>query len=152
MMPPMTGSAILSPVRRVLIADDDVEYARLVADTLAGAYDCRIVSVAEDAVKHFTEFDPAVVVAERWMGDADGLFRLLRGLRSARADLGILLTSTRPMSLAETMQCWDVDVDGCLQKPVAPDELAARVDQVVRRIDAARELHQATADIHPREV
>lgn len=131
-----------------LIIDDDVEYARVIADTLSGTYQSRIVTTVDAAVQRFQRASPRVLVAERWMGDPKRLIDFIRAVRASHADLAIFLTSKRPMSLAETMECWEADVDGWLLKPFHPRELAGRVDHIARRLAAVKQAQIARADVH----
>lgn len=149
MTSPAAISPLRTPARRALIVDDDVEDARIVADTLAHEYEPRIMSL-EAALRRFYDVNPQILLVERWIRDPDQALRFVRNVRAARSDLGILFTSRRPMTLAERVECWDADADGWIMKPFHPSELAAGVSRLVRRGGNNAGLHPPVDGTHHR--
>jgi CheY-like chemotaxis protein len=77
----------VSPAQRVLIVDDNVEPARLLADELrAHGYETRVAEDALDALLLAASFEPDVAILDLRLPGMDG-YELARSLR-ARPHLG----------------------------------------------------------------
>jgi putative nucleotidyltransferase with HDIG domain len=67
---------------RVLIADDELEICRVLADLLGGSYECTTVSSAEEALARLRQKDFDLVISDIMMGSMSGLEMIphVRGL------------------------------------------------------------------------
>jgi len=123
------------PKIRVLVADDDIFFLKVVADILAGA-DCEVRTVrgGEAALEQVPEFEPHVVMLDVVMPDLMGIdvSRQLRQAKPTRT-LPILLVST---GIAE----FDHEggdprrylADDYLHKPFKPEQLISRIRRLAQ--------------------
>jgi len=84
-----------------------------------------------DAIQKAEEYRPDVVVLDIVMPDLDG-FEVMRELQERRPVPVILLTAKG--STSDKAQGLDMGADDYLAKPFHPDELAARIRAVLRRV------------------
>ena len=119
---------------RVLVVDDEVRLARLIAQTLGRAgYECEVCGDGASALEAADARRPDVVVTDCRMPGMDGL-QLLRELRSRHPDLPVILvTGHGDVELAVTsMQEGAYDF---VEKPYAPARL---IGSVRRALDKRR--------------
>lgn len=119
------------PKQRILIVDDEADFARLLQLNLErlGPYDVRTVSVPEQAVAAARQFRPALVVLDFVMPRMNG-GEVLRALRADPA-----LRQTPVLFLTAVVNRREVDDwvnemqnEPCLAKPVTPEDLIAWMD------------------------
>lgn len=128
--PPVVPSAAQTPVR-VLVVDDD----ELLGDSLATALESlghrvRIAHTAATGRALARETDPEVVVVDLGLPDADGL-ELLRELRQQSAVPILVLTGS--VDPARRVEALDAGADDFLGKPFRLAELEARLRALSRR-------------------
>jgi DNA-binding response OmpR family regulator len=117
---------------RVLVVEDNGEFARLVAERLtrAGFYIDQAKRVAE-AERAVTALDYAAILLDLGLPDQDGL-QFLRNLRSRKNVTPILIMTGRN-SLEDRVTGLHAGADDYLTKPFALDELVARLHALLRR-------------------
>ena len=116
----------------VLVADDEPRITKLVAIALSEE-GFRVVTAngGEQALQKAEEVRPDIVLLDIVMPDLDGI-EVMRQLREWRPVPVILLTAKG--STADKAQGLDLGADDYVAKPFHPDELAARVRAVLRRV------------------
>ena len=116
----------------ILVADDETRITKLVSLAL-GEEGFRVVTAdgGRDALQKAEEFRPDVVVLDIVMPDLDG-FEVMRELQERRPVPVILLTAKG--STSDKAQGLDMGADDYVAKPFHPDELAARIRAVLRRV------------------
>jgi DNA-binding response OmpR family regulator len=119
------------PARRVLVVDDEVPLATLVADYLRrDAFDVTVVADGLGAVEAARTIDPDVLVLDLGLPGIDGL-EVCRQVR-AFSDCYIVMLTARSDEV-DTLVGLSVGADDYLTKPFSPRELVARVHALLRR-------------------
>jgi DNA-binding response OmpR family regulator len=117
---------------RVLIVEDNVSFAGLVAERLAqSGFESDQSDTAEQASRAIEAIDYAAIVLDIGLPDASGL-TLLREMRS-RGDATPVLITTARNGLEDRVKGLREGADDYLAKPFSIDELAARLHALVRR-------------------
>ena len=117
---------------RVLIIEDNVSFARLVAERLAqSGFDSDLSETVEQATQATKAMDYAAIVLDLGLPDASGL-SLLRELRSRGDSTPVLITTARN-GLEDRVQGLREGADDYLAKPFSIDELVARLHALMRR-------------------
>ena len=125
----------------VLIVEDDQDVAAVLAAALApGGHEIRRAGGAADALRAVEEQRPDVILLDLGLPDSDGLV-LLHSLK-ARTGAPVLVCSARPRDPNAVLSL-RLGADDFISKPFLVDELAERVEGVLRR--AARRA-RASAD------
>jgi DNA-binding response OmpR family regulator len=121
---------------RVLLIDDDVELASLIAELLAreGFDTCHGASAAEGLALLARE-RPDLLLLDLMLPDANGL-DLCRRLRDEGAELPILMLTARGDPIDRVLGL-EIGADDYLGKPFEPRELVARIRALSRRQRAA---------------
>ena len=120
----------------VLVADDEPRITKLVSIALSEE-GFRVVTATggEDALAKAEEVRPDIVLLDIVMPDLDGI-EVMRQLREQRPVPVILLTAKG--ATADKAKGLDLGADDYIAKPFHPDELAARVRAVIRRVVGRR--------------
>ena len=128
-----TFSSGRAPRARILLVDDDVETARLLARFLASEYE---VTVANDGVEGLAAArtaHPDLIVTDVMMPRLDG-FSMVRALRespqSARVPVIFVTARTRAEDILEGIQAGALHY---LTKPIQLDKLAQKVHGALAR-------------------
>ena len=113
----------------ILICEDEPSLRELVKASLEGGYE---FVEAEDGVRSLElarELEPDLLVLDVMMPRLDGL-AVLRELRADErlANLRVIVLTAQPMTRQDAI---DLGADRVLDKPFAPDELAAAVKEVL---------------------
>jgi two-component system OmpR family response regulator len=117
---------------RVLLAEDDIDTAKLVAGDLTGrGYDVTTVTDGESARSYAIEERFDVAIVDRMLPSLDGV-EIVRAWRSAGIRLPVLML-TALGGIADRVTGLGAGADDYLVKPFALAELAARVDALLRR-------------------
>jgi DNA-binding response OmpR family regulator len=117
---------------RLLIVEDNIELARLVANGLTAAgYETDIVSGAEEARDALRSVSYAAMILDLGLPDGDGLSILLE-LRRRMDPLPVLVLTARS-GLQDRVNGLRSGADDYLAKPFALEELVARLEAILRR-------------------
>lgn len=120
---------------RVLYIEDDEEIGKWVSQDLsARGYDVTWLKSGEDAEKHAESAD--IVILDVMLPGLDG-FSVGKRLKKARNDLPILMLSART-AVEDKIEGLSF-ADDYLTKPFHPDELAARIEVLLRRFQKHEE-------------
>ena len=134
----LTSPAAPVATRRVLIVDDDRDFADSVARLLAPrGYRTVTASAPDQALQLLESHDAEVALIDIRLGREDGL-HLLEDLRAARPDLlCVMVTAFADLDTAiEAIQKGAYDY---LRKPVSPPELFAALERCFDRLRLERE-------------
>ncbi len=132
--PEPVSSTTLVAARRVLIVDDERDFAQTVADylELKGGFEVEIADSGFAAGLTLGRFRPSVVLMDILMPDMDG-FEVLRMLRSDPA-LGatpvIACTAYRDASIEDRVRT--EGFDGYIEKPIKFERLLDIVEESIR--------------------
>lgn len=117
---------------KLLIVEDDAELSAALADDLAGAdHAVTLARTCRDARRCCARGHYDVVLLDRILPDADGL-SLIPWLRKRRPDTGIVVLSVLD-ELDARVAGLNAGADDYIAKPVAAEELLARIDALLRR-------------------
>ena len=117
---------------RLLIVEDNVELARLVASGLTAAgYESDIVGGADEARDAVRSVSYAAMILDLGLPDGDGLSVLLE-LRRRMDPLPVLVLTARS-GLQDRVNGLRSGADDYLAKPFALEELVARLEAILRR-------------------
>lgn len=123
----------------LLLVEDDIRLAAALLDALRGeGFECRHVTTGAEALDAATQ--PAdVVLLDLGLPDLDGV-EVVRRLRSRydTSATGIIIVTARGQQ-AERVKGLRAGADDYVVKPVAIQELVARIEAVARRIGPAPE-------------
>ena len=130
----MAGDVSVDQV--ILIVDGDPGFRRLAAGALAGTgFAIRAVGSGREALAVAEEETPALVVLEVRLEDVSG-YEICRRLREDHGEsLPILFVSADRTEASDRVAGLLVGADDYLAKPVASDELVARVRRHLRRLE-----------------
>jgi two-component system OmpR family response regulator len=140
-MPPVTdANSQIAPGRpaSILIVDDDVEIAMDVSrDLMQRGYQVAHVTSAAEGLVHARRGRVDLMIVDRVLGDSDGL-TILEILRGEGYASPVLILSALA-SVDDRVRGLRAGGDDYLTKPFALEELAARVEALLRRPLSARE-------------
>ena len=123
---------------KVIVIDDDADFAEFVRTVLAGeGHDVFVATDGATGVAAARQQRPSLAIVDLLMTPRDG-FSICEELRlhPETRDAGILIVTGIRKKLHKTFASADVgpklDVDGFLEKPFGPEELVRSVDEVLR--------------------
>jgi DNA-binding response OmpR family regulator len=117
---------------RLLIAEDNIELARLLANGLTAAgYETDIVGGVDEARDAVRSVSYAAMILDLGLPDGDGLSVLLE-LRRRMDPLPVLVLTARS-GLQDRVNGLRSGADDYLAKPFALEELVARLEAILRR-------------------
>ncbi|MCK9485363.1 MAG: response regulator transcription factor [Dehalococcoidia bacterium] len=121
----------------ILVVDPDREYAEIIGDTLnRDRRGVRVAPSARVALEWLQQSPHHAVVLDQDAAEGGVLPGLVRVIRQLQPSIGLVVTSQRRVSVAETVACFDAGADEYIEKPFHPGEFAARVRAVLRRVVA----------------
>lgn len=128
------------PVRgKVLVVDDEPTIGDVVSRYLRRAgYDTAVAETGHDALRRAAQSRPDVVVLDLMLPDLDGLEVMRRLRREDRRRTAIILVTARGEE-SDRIVGLRLGADDYVVKPFSPAELVARVDAVLRRMEAVPE-------------
>ena len=116
---------------RILIVDDDRDVARLVSTVLEEAgHEVKAITDARQAMDTFNEFHPDLVTLDVLMPAVDGISLCLQLRRNSDVPVLFLSAKDDPPDRVVGLR---IGADDYLGKPFDNDELAARVEALLRR-------------------
>src|SRR5688572_27262452 len=132
----------MTPMTRILVAEDDRDIRRLVADVLTHAgFEVAIATDGPSAMREVRQARPDLLVLDLGLPGMDGL-DVARTIRR-ESDLPIIMLTARADE-SDTLVGLEIGADDYVTKPFSPKELVARIRAVRRRVDAAARQAEAT--------
>jgi two-component system, OmpR family, response regulator MtrA len=123
---------------QVLVVDDDRDVAELVATVLAEAgHEVKTITDSRQAMAAFNDFQPDLVTLDVLMPSVDGISLCLELRRNSDVPILFLSAKDDPPDRVVGLR---IGADDYLGKPFDNDELAARVEALLRR-DRSRTIH-----------
>ena len=120
--------------KRVLIVEDEAVLRRIVADAVERAgYSVAVASDGEEGLRLFLSEQPHLVIADIMMPRLDGL-EMVRSMRRAGGVTQILFLSARS-GADDVVEGFRAGGHDYLRKPFALNELMARVEALLARVD-----------------
>lgn len=118
---------------RILIVEDDLEFARFVTVYLAKqGFEAETVATGAELFEKLETRSYDCMIIDLTLPDEDGIV-LVRKLR-ARSEVPILVLTGR-VGIDDKLVCFEVGADDYVTKPVDPRELVVRLRAVMRRYD-----------------
>ncbi|NOU92123.1 response regulator [Paenibacillus sp. LMG 31456] len=128
---------------KIMIVDDEPKISRFIAANLKSVgHETLTCSNGPEALEAIDVFDPDLLLLDIMMPGMDG-FQALQRLRSFSNVPVIILTARSDSS--DKVQGLNLGADDYLTKPFSLDELFARVNAVLRRLDGRTILHTSAA-------
>ena len=119
--------------RRVLVVDDDRDFAESINDILAShGYRSAAASSAREALAVIPDFDAPVALIDLRLGSENGL-NLVSDLKQARPDMLCVMISAHA-DVESAMRALHEGVHAYLRKPVDGNELLATLDKCFEKI------------------
>ncbi|MGG1514748.1 response regulator transcription factor [Paenibacillus oryzisoli] len=143
----MSGKSGVSGMsgKRILIVDDEPKIIRFIAANLKSLqYETAACQSGAEALEQVDLFDPDLILLDLMMPGMDG-FEVLRRLRSFSSVPVIMLTARS--NSADKVQGLNLGADDYLTKPFSLDELFARVNAVLRRLDGRMPAPAAASEL-----
>jgi DNA-binding NarL/FixJ family response regulator len=135
------GAAAVGSKSPVLVADPDPgQRSRICAMLTRAGFEAEAVATGEDALEAARRRHPQLAVLEVRLGDMSG-YEVCRALREEFGDgLGILFVSADRAESCDRVAGLMIGADDYVPKPLAGDELPARVRALARRAGAYEHL------------
>lgn len=131
--------------QKIMIVDDEPKIVRFVAANLKSLdFETLTCQSGTEALEKVDEFDPDLILLDLMMPGMDG-FDVLKRLRTYSSVPVIMLTARSNSS--DKVQGLNLGADDYLTKPFSLDELFARVNAVLRRMDGRMTTSVATSEI-----
>ncbi|MDN6853480.1 MAG: response regulator transcription factor [Bifidobacterium crudilactis] len=122
---------------KILVVDDDRTFTEMLrAALLTQGYEVAVASAGSGCLAAVPQEKPDLILLDMELPDTDGL-SVIRSVRRW-SDVPILVVSgqgaTAEQDVPEVIEAWDAGADEYVPKPVALDEILARVRALCRRI------------------
>ena len=119
--------------RRILVVEDDASLARVLCDNLVyEGFDVALAGDGHRALKEHDVFNPDLVLLDLTLPGLDG-FEVCRRLNRQQSRTGIIVLTARAQK-EDKVQGLRLGADDYITKPIALDELLARIEAVLRRV------------------
>ena len=133
----MTSNDAISPVKRILVLEDDPAMQQMLADYLRrNDMEVEVASHGRDLAKLLAGDPFSLVILDLRLGQEDG-FDLLRALRT-HSDVPVIVITGHKVDEIDRVVGLELGADDYVTKPFSPRELLARIRVVLRRMEAAR--------------
>lgn len=126
---------------RIVIAEDDDELRQVLATWLGIRYDVTAVDNGADALEAVVRERPDLVVLDIVMPRLNGLEvteRLRADPRTAEIPICMVTASTRNSDTHDSVWRLASDTDAFITKPFEPQQLLAKIEDLLRRAVARR--------------
>ncbi|GAB3257279.1 MtrAB system response regulator MtrA [Nocardioides dilutus] len=130
----MTAAPAIDPTKgRVLVVDDDASLAEMLTIVLRQeGFDARSVTRGDQAMEHFRDYRPDVVLLDLMLPGKDGI----DVCKEIRAESGVpIVMLTAKGDTVDVVVGLESGADDYVVKPFKPKELIARIRARVRRLD-----------------
>ena len=123
--------------QRILVVEDDLTTAREIGRCLEErGFEVELVASGQEALRRALAGGYDAMTLDRMLPDADGVM-IVRSLREAGYDLPVLMISALS-DIDEKVRGLKAGGDDYLTKPYHPDELAIRLEVMLRRKEGAQ--------------
>jgi DNA-binding response OmpR family regulator len=134
------------PAEPILVADDDAHILELVAMYLRRAgYHVETAADGDETLRKERELKPSLLVLDIMMPGHDGI-QILRTLRK-RSTVPIIFLTARTSDI-DKIAGLRLGADDYVTKPFNPEELVARVESVLRRVNTGAPERPESPEIH----
>ncbi|MEW9700938.1 response regulator transcription factor [Paenibacillus sp. SI8] len=131
--------------QKIMIVDDEPKIVRFVAANLKSLdFETLTCQSGAEALDEVEGFDPDLILLDLMMPGMDG-FEVLKRLRTYSSVPVIMLTARSNSS--DKVQGLNLGADDYLTKPFSLEELFARVNAVLRRMDGRMSAHATISEI-----
>jgi DNA-binding response OmpR family regulator len=125
-----------SPVRQVLLIDDDQAMAEMLAEYLRpDGFIVHLAYSAKAGLERVRERGIVLIILDVMLPDRDG-FSVLREIRQ-QSRIPVIMLTTRA-AVSDKVSGLEAGADDCIPKPFTPIELLARMRTVLRRGQPSR--------------
>ncbi|MFB6230550.1 MAG: response regulator transcription factor [Salinibacter sp.] len=126
--------------RHVLFIEDDPEIGNLVCEELR-EHGCEVDwhRTGTDGWAHFQREDPALVVLDLRLPATDGM-DVLRRIRETDPHVPVVILSAKAEK-RDVVRGLELGADDYVTKPFSSSELIARIEALLRRVEAERDRH-----------
>jgi DNA-binding response OmpR family regulator len=121
-------------MEKILIVEDNESIRRLLELELTHArYEIEAVGTGEEAIESFLRFKPAVILLDVMLPDLDG-FEVTKIIRNENKNVGIIALTALDQK-RNKLEGFNSGVDDYVVKPFEIEELIARIDSLLRRLN-----------------
>lgn len=139
----MMHQELMMERRKVLVVDAEPSITRALRDSfLANGFDVRIAQDGISGLHVLEDWGPELIITDLVMPDVDGI-ELCKRVREF-SSIPIILLSVQE-DTASKINAFNAGADDYVAKPFSIDELLARVNAVLRRLDAIQTLATPSA-------
>ncbi len=137
--------------RKVLIVEDNPQIARVLDLELSHeGFETRVAQDGEEALKISREFVPHVVLLDIMLPKLDG-FAVAKKLKETLNDVGIIALTAKT-KLDDKLEGFKSGMDDYVTKPFEIEEVLARVEALMNRINLGDSLEIGDVKIKPLEM
>ena len=137
--------------RRVLIVEDNPQIARVLELELSHeGFETRVVQDGEKALEIFKEFIPHVVLLDIMLPKLDG-FAVAKKLKEGLNDVGIIALTAKT-ELNDKLKGFKSGMDDYVTKPFEIEEVLARVEALINRMNVGDSMKIGNVEIKPLEM
>ena len=123
--------------QKILIVDDDNNIAELISLYLTKeCFDTKIVNDGEEALKAFEQYNPNLILLDLMLPEVDG-FDICRQVRQEK-NIPIIMVSAKKDDI-DKIRGLGLGADDYMTKPFGILELSARVRNLLKRVEPAKE-------------
>lgn len=124
-----------APPEAVLVVDGDQDYVKAIRAALADDVDhIEAVASISSAVGQLQGRGHRMVILDCGMAGDPTPMDLARALRRTRPEVAVIMTSSVHLTSTQKAACFEAGADEFIEKPFHPQEFAARVRAVNRRV------------------
>ena len=137
--------------RRILIVEDDPQISRVLNLELSHeGFDAKVAKDGEEALKIANEFVPHVVLLDIMLPKLDG-FSVAKRLKEILNDVGIIAITAKT-ELNDKLEGFKSGMDDYVTKPFEIEEVLARIEALMSRMNMGNSLKIGNVQIKPLEM
>lgn len=127
---------------RLLFVEDNEDLAYAVSASLSvlGDYEITHAIDGEEGLELYNKIKPHIVVSDVEMPQMNG-FEMTKAIRNINKECVIIL-ATALSSTEDILKGFDIGIDEYIKKPYSPQELHARIQAILRRIQQSSTLKE----------
>lgn len=123
------------PPEAVLVVDADQDYVKTIRAALVDDVDhIEAVASVSSAVSQLQGRGHRMVILDCGLSGDPTAIDLARALRRTRPEVAVIMTSSIHLTSTQKAACFEAGADEFIEKPFHPQEFAARVRAVNRRV------------------